>query len=904
MISRRLFACTIFIFAGVLLPQDAFANSSILHEVVQPEGAQSSLPSFQEIRYVTPEWNWSQRPSDDLTTGGEVTIHLAPCPKGLETRSHGNNYVYKVYISSEGIPEAAPVIGGNCPPGAPSGTIDVLTANSHRAGYTVGSASSGIQEAWNDAWTGDVPTTATSIAAPYVKLMAGLNYSVFATVYLRGRGGQLDGAGAYIVCSTRDRCFYIGTPIIGIGYHKLYNLTAGSTVNTDGARVTSVSASSGTFTVTTASNHPFVVGDVAACEYHSQTADQRWVSQVLSVPNATTFTVAFGLGTFSAGANTFGFCNILNTFIENASDHVALQDIQLTQANPSAVGFFSYGITNDNDQQFIIERAANRSTVVIKNTANWPLGAFFYQRTDQGNAGIMYVHNTELTNVNCADGGGNGFVMTDSVCQGFPVYGVRYFGGFQPSTFENLYEESTGGTGNPLYAEAIAAQMGILMQGGVGHRIVGTFPIAGWTPTFATGGSTQRNYFVVPRSSIQGYGPIWYIGQAQPTSGSVSIPLQWPSIKLQDGFAGQSLGTLTWDILVTTGSSTTSPAPFGTGNFAIATNVSGSCNTAGMCSYIDTQQVPTSYMVQIQGFLPAFWFWPSNVALNNTTLLWDVGATNPEVVATQGVKSVAVTTPQCEPINPGYQRSPVILTCETISNATHATLFPNLQGTPANSKGRLNLGQYPNAPNDLITLYDSNFGKTTATAGERPLSDPGDIALAADQVGGLAQRAGTSITSYINALPTGTNYQERLTAAGKTFNVPVTVNGIIKANQFLAGGLSPRCELVAATSSGSTCALDLGSTDMSGVIILKTGMNPLPGSGSIMLSFSGKFGLNDPVCLHQASDKGGAWDESVVFKDKHPSPLGDLFIWRNGPGPTALSKSTTYMINYLCFPKQ
>jgi hypothetical protein len=794
-------------------------NPAASQTIAQPIGTQFSTNNLAFIRYVTPSWNWAQTPADNLVTPGSLTIHLSPCPAGIDTAASSNNYVYKVYISGTGTPEAAPVAGGSCTPGATSGTIKVLTANSHTAGYTIGSASSGIQEAWNDAWTSDIPTTATSIAAPSVKLMAGTNYSIFATVYLRGRGGQLDGAGAYIICSTRDRCFYVGTPTSAIGYHKLYNLTAGSTVNVDGAQVTSVSSSSGTYTITTASNHPFVVGDVAACEYHSQTGDARWVSQVLSAPNATTFTVAFGLGTSSAGANTFGFCNILNTFVENPSDHVALQDIQLTQANPTAMGFFSYGITNDNDQQFIIERAANRGTAVIKNTANWPLGAFFYQRTDQGNAGIMYVHDTELSNVNCADGGGNGFVMTDSVCQGFPVYGIRYFGGFQPSTFQNLYEESTGGTGNPLYAGAIASQMGILMQGGVGHRIVGTFPISGFTPTFASGGSTQRNYFVVPRSSTQGYGPMWYIGQAQPTSGSVSIPLQWPSIELQDASGHQSLGTLTWDILVTTGTGPTSPAPFGTGAFAVATNVSASCNTAGMCSYTDTQQAPTSYTVQAQTFLPAFWFWPSNIALNNTTLLWDVGATNPAVVATQGIQSVAVTSPQCESLNPGFQRSPVVITCETIGNAIHATLFPNLPGTPTNSKGRLNLGQLPSSPTDLITLHDSNFAKTAATAGERPSSDPGDMAISADQAGGLAQRAGTSITSYINALPTGTNYQERLTATGKTFNVPVTVNGGLAVT---SGNVT-----LPVTGSGSQCLHVNASGVLSG-----TGADCGSGSGS------------------------------------------------------------------------
>jgi hypothetical protein len=751
-------------------------NPTSSQTIAQPAGTQFATNNLANIRYVTTSWNWAQTPADNLSTAGNVTIHLSPCPLGIDTASGTNNYLYKVYISGQGTPETPLVTGGTCTPGATSGTITLTTANSHAAGYTVGSASSGLQEAWNDAWVSDGCAAASSCTSPYVKLMADTNYYVYAAVYLRGRGGMLDGAGALIVCSTRDRCIYVGSPPLGVGYHKLYNLTGGSTLNVDGAQVTSVAATSGAYTITTASNHPFVVGDMAACEYHSQTADQRWVAQVTSVPNATTFTVSFGSVSFAAGANTFGFCNILNTFIEDASEHVAVQDINVTQTNPSTLGFFSYGLTNDNDQQLNIERAANRGTATIKNTGNWPMGAFFYQRTDQGNAGIMYVHDTELTNVNCADGGGNGFVMTDTVCQGFPVYGIRYYGGYQPSTYENLYEESTGGTGNPLYAGGLASQMGLLVQGGLGAKIVGTFPVAGWTPTFASGGAvtTQRNYFVIPRSSTQGYGPMWFIGSALPSSGSVNINLQWPSIELEDGYFHSTLGTLTWDILVTTGTTTT--PPYGSGSFALATNVSGSCTTAGMCSYTDTQAAAGSYVVQPQAFTPEFWFWPSNMAVNNSVVFVDVAPTAPGVVATQGTGGAAMIAAQCTSGGGTSERSPVIVSCETITNAYHATLWPNLNGTPAGSKGRFNLGPYQNAPNDFITLYDSNFSKTIATAGERPSADAGDTALGADQPGGLSQRAATSITSYIDVMPNGTNFLERLTASGKTFNVPLTAS--------------------------------------------------------------------------------------------------------------------------------
>jgi hypothetical protein len=264
--------------------------------ITQPPGTQFSANNLANIRYVTASWNWAQTPADNLGTPGNNTIHLSPCPLGMDTTSSANAYIYRVYISGMGTPEAVTVTGGNCPAGASSGTITVTTAYAHGAGYTVGSASTGIQEAWNDAWVNDSggAPNANSETAPYVKLVADTQYNVYSSVYLRGRGGVLEGTGALIVCSTRDRCIYVGTTG-GTNYHKLYNLSGTSAINVDGVQVASVSVASGTYTVTTASAHPFVAGDTVSCEYYSQTASQWWISQVLAAGlSSTQFEVQFG----------------------------------------------------------------------------------------------------------------------------------------------------------------------------------------------------------------------------------------------------------------------------------------------------------------------------------------------------------------------------------------------------------------------------------------------------------------------------------------------------------------------------------------------------------------------------------------------------------------------------------
>jgi hypothetical protein len=84
---------------------------------------------------------------------------------------------------------------------------------------------------------------------------------------------------------------------------------------------------------------------------------------------------------------------------------------------------------------------------------------------------------------------------------------------------------------------------------------------------------------------------------------------------------------------------------------------------------------------------------------------------------------------------------------------------------------------------EIVTLVDSNPAKTLATPGNRAAADAADTFLGADSGStsygnvGLAVGAPVSISSYINSLPNGTSFLERLTAGAKTFNVPVTVNG-------------------------------------------------------------------------------------------------------------------------------
>jgi hypothetical protein len=102
-----------------------------------------------------------------------------------------------------------------------------------------------------------------------------------------------------------------------------------------------------------------------------------------------------------------------------------------------------------------------------------------------------------------------------------------------------------------------------------------------------------------------------------------------------------------------------------------------------------------------------------------------------------------------------------------------------------NTKGRLNfIGTNLTGFNNgsIITLVDSNPDKTVATSNYRPVMDVEDVWIGSDNAATAGRRnmplafgAPVSISNYVNALPDGTSWKERLTAKEKTLAVPLVI---------------------------------------------------------------------------------------------------------------------------------
>jgi hypothetical protein len=168
-------------------------------------GTGGATPGMLAIKHST-DFAWTQSPSTDLSTAGAKTATLASCPAGVVA----SETFFYVYIAGPGTPEAVKVTGGTCAGNGSSGTLQFTTANAHPGGYTISSATAGIQEA--------------SIAAK-VDILSGNNYHYYRDGYVRVPPGihqlyapldlvandqTIDFSGAILKCNFDADCIVVG----------------------------------------------------------------------------------------------------------------------------------------------------------------------------------------------------------------------------------------------------------------------------------------------------------------------------------------------------------------------------------------------------------------------------------------------------------------------------------------------------------------------------------------------------------------------------------------------------------------------------------------------------------------------------------------------------------------------
>ncbi len=167
-----------------------------------PGVAQGSKP--EGIRFAT-DFNWSAKPSTDLIEPGKKVLSLSACPLGVS----GNEREFWVYISGTGNPEAVKVSGGTCTGNGQPGTLLVVTAHSHSSGYTISSASAGIQEASIVARF--IPTNPVGNSQSGEVIVPPGEYNLYARTTFLASGQTIDFSGSIVNCYMSDTCLKIGS---------------------------------------------------------------------------------------------------------------------------------------------------------------------------------------------------------------------------------------------------------------------------------------------------------------------------------------------------------------------------------------------------------------------------------------------------------------------------------------------------------------------------------------------------------------------------------------------------------------------------------------------------------------------------------------------------------------------
>jgi hypothetical protein len=725
--------------AGIL----ALALAAIIaFRHVPSASASDAGPLATNVIRSAMDLNWRQSPSSPLNSPGKNSVTLDPCPAGV----FATEPWYYVYISGAGTPEAARVTGGSCKGDGHPGTLEFTTVNSHPSGYVVGSASSGIQEASIAARF--IPTNPKGLTQSGRVVIAPGEYDVFAPISIRASGQAIDFAGSVLNCYTpNDACVFVGDHQNSNGFEDI-------TLNGPRGR-------------------PMMI----------------------------------------AGTKPFIEVNAQQTRIFNVSAR-----------RPPAGGSFGSYVQVDDDQSFLLDGldsilgggvTCNPTYCGAFVTAPGPFSRW---------AAVGWLKHLALS-LQCMGEGvdwhsGNGLKISDSVIQGWSVFGVRVSnqqGGYGGFISDNVYYEAARSCkdasplGNVGNAAIIAEGIQMKLSGLANNGASGVFPNWG-----AATGPRQWLYWVVPVHAQFGDGVPLPAGYAF-SSGSGSITGTFPRIV---GASSYKILKINWD-----GQSTPVPYPEGTGNYLVTTLPQSSCATL-VCKFTDDGGKLASYTIagenlSVNIYMPRLDFWPGAMVISpgadmSTSayhsfappLQADVLGIGCVVstIPSGSVTGVALSLIATGATPPAVANLEAILTTGA-GDVPGATILKAANGlsTKENSlKGRLNFGHHglDVGFTPLITLGDSNWGKTWATGNHRPTADVNDLDLGYEGSSDtFYSRAQKEVRAYIGKLPDG-NPQEKLSAAAKTFNVPVTINGNLTVTGSCIGCGAGAGGVTAASNSG------------------------------------------------------------------------------------------------------
>ncbi|MGA3103922.1 MAG: hypothetical protein ABSD53_05545 [Terriglobales bacterium] len=875
------------------------------------------------ITYATTALNWSQTIPSPLVGGTQATVTLSPCPVGIDTTTGDG---YQVLLTGGGNSEAASVVTapGSCTSGAPSGTIQFTPYYSYAAGYTIGSASSGVQETLNAGCGVDTSywkNSQCNVIVPANGPNSTVNtYNVSGTIYLHSTQSGLTGYGTSLNCLGRGACMQVGDlknsndssdiTIAGFSFRSPVNLTANPSYA--GVAVTQTQRTSQVATITTAAAHGFRIGDMVTILFTDSAA--YWGDAVVTgVPNSTTFQYSHAGGDIAAQASP-GVVALAYVAVLDNAQNTHLLDISYDKVGEQ--GHFNNFFDLWDDENVAIDHFNNQG-IPLNFGANWT-GSFVFSAGNQNMqiAPVITLRDSTIT-ANAANGvtvyNSNGVYIENTILQAtgpWEVYSSNTTGNYQGAYLKNIYSESSAALNpqspakSPFPGLGISGMIAGTSTGAANFQIAGSGGMVGAFPSGGTG-SIPFSYFIVANDTTAGTqtSPMEVMNWL--STGSDSIPVRWPRV-------ANGADSITYDVI-----RTTTPAGIGgvfpynggclggqggtCGYVAKGVTQAAACLGGLVCTFTDTGSAATSsYTIKQGNYVGNLTFWPGTLVSVNRSITVDVEQSgvvgvgmngNPLQIANQ-CSSYGAASPG------GYTTCLASVTTPnnsvTNQTATIVTDGPATGGTMLLSKGRLNFSSTTSAPltpHHIITLVDSQPGLTQATTGYRPPASASDTWIGTDVPssgvgmlsGQLAFGSPVSISNYIAQTGDGVhaNWLERLSASAKEFNIPVKFDQSVTLAGLTNGCLNVVAGVIAST--GSACGSGGGGGSVSSVF----------GRSGAVLAASGDYTVSqvtgaavDAAVVHNTGTEtiGGAktFTSSVTMSGNLVLPAGPGFVPASG----------------------
>jgi len=823
------------------------------------------------ITYATTALNWSQTISSPLTAGSQATVTFTPCPVGIDTTIGAG---YQALLTGGGNSEAVSIVSGagGCSSGAASGTITFTPFYSYAAGYTIGSASSGIQETLIAACgvnAASYNNSQCNVTIPANGPNSTVNtYNVYGTIYLHSNQSVLNGYGTSLNCLGRGACLQIGDLKYSNDYtdNTVSGLTFRTPVNVSGnaafagVAITQTQMTSQVVTITTASPHGFRVGDMVTILF-TDNGSYWGDATITAVPNATTFQYAHRgadiAGQASPGVVALAYVAVL----DNAMD-THLLDISYDKANEN--GHFNNFFDMWDDENATIDHFNNQG-IALNANANWT-GSFVFSAGNQSMqiAPVITLRDSSIT-ANFSNGvtdyNSNGLYVENTVIQAsglWEVYSSNTTGNYQGAYLKNIYSEDSNALNpqsparSPFPGLGFAGLIAGASTGAANFQIAGNGGMSGGDAGGGTG-SIPYTYYIVANdtTAVSATSPMQIMTWL--STGSDSIPVRWPRV-------ASGSDAITYDVLrmtspVGVGSvyPYTGGCPGGAGGIcgyvAQGLTQAAACSGGLVCTYIDNGSSSTSaYTIKQAYYGGTLTFWPGAIVSVNRTVKVDMDESGIGVGLSGNPLEIASWCSNYGAASPGGYTSCLASATSpnnSVPNQTATILSDGayLSGGMTLSKGRLTFSTTPEAlvsAHHIITLLDSQPALTQSTYGFRPPASANDTWIGTDTPGNvyassgqLAFGAPLSITNYIAQTGDGihANWLERLSASVKEFNVPAKFAQSVTLAGMTNGCLNVVSGVIAST--GSACGSGGGGGNVSSVFGRTGAVVAAPGDYSV-----------------------------------------------------------------------